>query len=844
MEFGILGPLEVTSDGRSLDLGGAKQRSLLAVLLLNANEVVSHDRLIDALWEDQPPESAQKALQVYVSGLRKAIGRDRLQTKAPGYLLRVHAGELDLGRFSALQREGRPAEALSLWRGPPLSDFAYQRFAQAEIGRLEELRLACLEEWVEQRLQARPGGELVGELEALVSEQPLRERLRAQLMLALYRSGRQAEALAAFQEARRALVDELGIEPGRELRELHQAILNQDPTLDLPLPEPAVESDRHRDSPSAEPPREPAREVRKTVTALAVAVDVSSADERPVDPEALRRVTTRAFGVVRDAVERHGGVLETPAGNAVTAVFGLPAVHEDDAARAARAAEEARELLAAISSELPAGRILEVRFRIGISTGEVLAGGGREAPLGAVGEPLTRASALAQAARAGEIAVDDATRRRLRETPRRVSPMIGRERERRRLRDAFDQAVGDGCCQLFTVLGAAGVGKSRLVEEFLAEVGGAARVVRGRCLPYGDGITYWPVLEAVKDGVGLADADSPAEAREKLLRAVDGEPAADTIAQRLSEVLGLADTATPVEEVFAAVQTLFVTLARVGPLVVVFDDVHWGEPTFLELVEYLAERTRDVPLLLVCLARPELFDSRPAWAGGKLNATTALLEPLSDDQSLQLVGNLAGASALDAGARGRIVAAAEGNPLFVEEMLALALEEDGSTDELVVPPTIQALLAARLDRLPDDERAALDRAAVQGKVFYADAVAALAPLAAAVSSCLGALVRKELIRPERPSFGGDTYRFRHLLIRDAAYDSIPKEARADLHERFARWLEEAAGERAAEYEEIVGYHLEQGFRYRQELGQVDDSARRLAGEAADRLGAAGRRAFV
>ena len=232
MEFRILGPLEVLSDDQALDLGGSKQRALLAVLLLEANNVVSTDRLIDALWEDEPPETAVKALQVHVSGLRKLVGRDRLQTRAPGYVLRVEADELDLTRFLELQEQGRPAEALALWRGPPLSDFGYRRFARSETVRLDDLRLACLEERIEQDLRAGRHGEVTGELEGLVAEHPLRERLRGQLMLALYRCGRQAEALDAYQDARRALVDELGIEPSRELRELHQRILNQDPALE------------------------------------------------------------------------------------------------------------------------------------------------------------------------------------------------------------------------------------------------------------------------------------------------------------------------------------------------------------------------------------------------------------------------------------------------------------------------------------------------------------------------------------------------------------------------------------------------------------------------------------
>jgi DNA-binding SARP family transcriptional activator/tetratricopeptide (TPR) repeat protein len=233
MEFRILGPLEVLADGQPLDLGGQKHRVLLALLLLEANRVVSRDRLIDALWEEEPPATAVKALQVYISQLRKQLGKERLQTKAPGYVLRVDPDELDLARFRRLHEEGALGEALSLWRGPPLADFGYQRFAQAEIARLEELRVICLEERIEQDLARGRHAELVGELEALVKEHPLRERLRGQLMLCLYRSGRQAEALEVYRAARSALVEELGIEPGRELRELHQGILRQDPGLDL-----------------------------------------------------------------------------------------------------------------------------------------------------------------------------------------------------------------------------------------------------------------------------------------------------------------------------------------------------------------------------------------------------------------------------------------------------------------------------------------------------------------------------------------------------------------------------------------------------------------------------------
>jgi DNA-binding SARP family transcriptional activator len=822
MEFRILGPLEVSSDGGLLDLGGAKQRALLAILLLDANRVVSKDSLIDALWEDDPPETAQKALQVHVSGLRKVLGKERLVTRQPGYLLRVEEDEFDLTRFQRLREEGKPADALALWRGQPLSDFSVRRFARSDIARLEDVRLACLEERIDQDLRAGRHAELTGELDGLAKEYPLRERLRALSMLALYRSGRQAEALAAYQEARGALVEELGIEPGKPLRDLHQAVLNQDAALDLPPQE-----ERPREPEDAAVPRDadpaPAtlvREVRKTVTVLFVGVGISSSEGQTVDPEALRRVTSRALDGVRGAVECHGGMFETVTGNSVTSVFGLPIVHEDDALRAVRAAVEVRNRLSTLSADVEA-TMLELDFRIAISTGEVVAGG-EAASIGTIGEPLTRSSTLAQAAARGTILVDDPTRRLARDavvaepardawriielqsavalsSGRSASPMVGRNRERRRLRDTFDQAVGDGSCQLFTVLGLAGVGKSRLVHEFLVEIAGQALVARGRCLPYGEGITYWPLLEAIKDAVGLEDLDSPDEARATLEAALAGEADAEEIALRISETIGLVEAATGVEESYAAVRALFEASARRQPVVLVFDDIHWGEPIFLDLVEHLAEWARHVPLLLICLARPDLLDVRAGWGGGKLNATSILLEPLSEAESIELIDNLAG-GALEERTRQRLVEACEGNPLFVEEMLALALEDGAPADELVVPATIQSLLAARLDRLGDDERTVVDVAAVQGKVFYEEAVTALLPsrLSAEASVRLGSLLHKELIRPDRPSLGGRAYRFRHLLIRDAAYESMPKEVRSDVHQRFGRWLERAAGERAAE----------------------------------------------
>jgi DNA-binding SARP family transcriptional activator/tetratricopeptide (TPR) repeat protein len=867
MEFRILGPLEVLDDGRPIDVGAAKQRALLAVLLLNANRVVASDQLIEALWGERAPGTAQKALQVYVSQLRKALGRDRILTRAPGYELRVELGELDLERFESLVAEGQLVEALRLSRGKPLADFTYEPFAQTDIARLEELVLSCLERRIDGDLAAGRHASLVGELEALVKEHPLRERLRAQLMLALYRSGRQAEALATYQQCRNLLSDELGLEPGAELKRLQRAILAQDASLALPEEPPAVEPTTSPDDEAlTSQARIGTRASRKTVTVFAC--DVTAAGS-PLDPEALQQMTLLGFEELQPVLERHGATVDRSVGGAVTAIFGIPAVHEDDALRAARAAIEIRDRIARLRDELESRWGAWLELRGGISTGEVVVGGGGNGPQ-ATGEPMQLALRLQQSAPPQELRMDTRTYRLVRDAVRVESrdelillldvlevpaghgsrfdsPMVGRERERRRLEDAFEQAVVGHSCQLFTILGAAGVGKSRLVQEFVNDQAGRALIARGRCLPYGEGITYWPVLEAVRDAAGLEDTDSTEESLSKLtIGLAEGEEAA-LAAQRVAEVIGLSDELSGTEESFWGVRTFFEALARGRPLVIVFDDIHWGEATFLDLVDYISDWSRDASILLICVARPELLDQRPQWGGGKLNATSVLLEPLSEAESGQLVHNLAGTVELDESSRTRIVEAAEGNPLFVEEMLALLLESGGDGAAFELPPTIQALLAARLDRLPDDERAVIEAGAVEGKVFHESVVAeATGTTVADVQRALRALGRRELIRPEpSPLFSGErAHRFRHLLIRDAAYDSIPKEARTVLHERFADWLEQRSGARALEFEEILGYHLEQAFRYRSELGRVDETALDLALRAGRRLGVAGRRALA
>jgi len=574
------------------------------------------------------------------------------------------------------------------------------------------------------------------------------------------------------------------------------------------------------------------REQRKVVSVLFCDVTGSTALGESNDPEALRSLLARYFERMKSIVEAHGGTVEKFIGDAVMAIFGVPQLHEDDALRAVRAAVEMREALPSLG----------IQARIGVNTGEVVTGTAERL---ATGDAVNVAARLEQAAQPGEALIGERTFQLVRElveaqpvaplslrgkaepvaayrlvsitgTPERRHdvPMVGRATELRRLRDAYAQAVLDSSCQLFTVLGAAGVGKSRLVHEFVD--GTDASVARGHCLSYGEGISYFPVTEVLKQ---LPEVDLDRAAR-----------------QALSSLLGENAVATSSDEIAWAFRKLLEAIAREKPLIVVFDDLHWGADTFLDLVEHVADLSRGVPLLLMCMARPELLDRRAAWGGGKLNATTILLEPLSGEETDALLDELGG---VEAGLRWRIREAAEGNPLYVEEMLALLRES--RPGEVVVPPSIQALLAARLDQLDSGERGVLERGAVEGRVFHRGAVQALAPEAEHLTSLLAALVRKELLRPDEPQVQGeDAFRFRHLLIRDAAYEALPKANRADLHERLAKWLREHGAD-LSELDEIVGYHLEQAIRYRRELGQDIPDA--LASGTRDHLHAAGRRAW-
>jgi class 3 adenylate cyclase len=629
-------------------------------------------------------------------------------------------------------------------------------------------------------------------------------------------------------------------------------------------------------------PTHPSREVRKTVTILFADVTESTALGERLDPESLRTVMGRYFGAMKQVVERHGGTVEKFIGDAVMAVFGIPTLHEDDALRAVRAAAEMREALASLNTELLAQRGVTIATRTGVNTGEVVAGDPSAGQTLVTGDPVNTAARLEQAARAGEILLGEPTYRLVRDAvavehvmpvnayrllsvtagagahARRLdAPLVGRDDELARLAQAFRQAVKDRSCSLFTLLGAAGVGKSRLVAEFLAALSTEALVLKGHCVPYGEGITYWPLAEVVRAAAGIEESDTAEDAQAKLRSLLEGERDADIMARRIASAIGLSVESAPSEEIFRAVRKLLQHLARQRPLVVLWEDIHWAEPTFLDLIEHIADLSRDAPLLVLCPARPELLDRRPGWGGGKLNATTVLLEPLAPEATERLLEGLPGGLALPPDLRRRILDAAEGNPLYIEEMLGMLLEEGslaerdgewravGNLATMRVPPSIQALLAARLDQLGPDERAIAEHASVVGRVFEESAVRELAPepLRPRIARGLMALMRKELVRPERSeASAGDAFKFRHILIRDAAYEGLPKAERAELHERLAAWLERVAGDRAVEYAEVIAHHVEQAYRYRIELGETGDTVARLQQRAGDVLASAGRRA--
>src|SRR5438093_1506785 len=724
MNFGILGATEVRDEARRVELPTGRARSLLALLVLHVGEPVAAERIIDELWGEDPPRTAGTVVQGLISRLRRSLepGRAKagpsaiLKTAGTGYCLAVAPESVDANRFKGLldrargaraeQRSELLADALSMWRGPALADFRYEPFAQRAIAALEELKVQAIEDRIEAELSLRRGGDLVAELEEVIAANPFRERLRGFVMLALHRAGRRADALEAYRKTRSLFAEELGLEPGPALRQLEAAIFREDPGLELM---PAIRArEQPLTAPSAWLPRE-----RRTVAV--VAVDATPTADPASDPEAIGRHGAHAARVASDALERHGARVERLLGDMLMAFFGFPLAHEDDALRAVRAALDARTAIYALDADPSFGKGVRSRMRAGIEVGEIVVAG----PAGALddvvrGPVLTVSGRLLQMAEDGDVVVGAAVARLLKGSlilkqverltsdgtrafrvlevvagasgvPRALTAtMFGRDEELTRIRSAFRHGLRSGSPVRLLLLGDAGIGKSRLAKELAASTRGEANVITLRCPADGEG-AFAPVRQAMVEAAGLHGW----RALHDMLAGEDHGPAP---LNQIAEAMNLQAEPASASALSPAIRRLFEVIADERPLIVVFEDLHWAEPTFLDLIDLL-EREAAGRMFLLCIARSDLLENRPEWK----RLDTLQLRPLSSGDLESLVVERAGSITSDI--RRQIVKASQGNPLFAEQLLA-ALDDD----TYVVPGSLRALLTMHLDRLGPRER--------------------------------------------------------------------------------------------------------------------------------------------
>ena len=646
---------------------------------------------------------------------------------------------------------------------------------------------------------------------------------------------------------------------------------------------------------------EPVRQTRRTVTVLFCDITGSTALGEQLDPESLRQVMSRYFSCMQAAVLRHGGTVEKFIGDAVMAVFGIPVIHEDDAARAVRAAVDMRAGLAQLNNELESRWGVTLQTRTGVNTGEVITGDPASRQTMVTGDTVNVAARLEQAAGPGEILMGPATYELVRDVvtaepagsftlrgkqapvfPLRLlgatshslprvrrhdAPLVGRDSERALLRLAAERVARDKTCHLVTVLGAAGIGKTRLVTEVIGDLGENWTVLASRCLPYGEGASYRPIAHVLRQAAGIGDDDSLAVAFSKVGTLPPENHHAATMAARAAQLMGLDSTAGPAQEYVWAVRKLLEHLAVGRAVALVIDDVHWAEPSLLELLEHIIDWSRDAAILLVTVARTELLELRPHWGGGKINATSIMLSPLPREESDALVRALVGGALVGGGLIGDLPDAeipgevtqaisrtAGGNPLFTEELVRMLVDDgrlrqvdDGwsalALNDVAIPPTVQALLAARIDQLSPAEQNLLQAASVVGEEFTRTAVEALVTVdgPSGAAQTVEELVRKDVLRQASPYSGAEpAFNFRHLLFRDAVYDSMPKGVRAELHQRFADWLEHTEKTRPHETDQLVAWHLEQACKHRLALGLRDDTSLALQRRAGELLASGGR----
>lgn len=882
MEFRILGTLEVVDDaGAVVDLPVGRARALLAVLVVQAGQVVATDRLVTDLWGEDPPATARTGLHVLVSRLRSCLEPDRepheqprlLVTRSSGYMLDVDDDQVDARRFEELvaAADGLPPagqasglrQALALWRGPPLSDVADQPFARPTIVALQAARLRALERRVGADLALGRQAALVGELEGLVAQHPHREALVGHLMVALARTGRASEAVAVYEQAREQLRDGLDVEPGvalqrlaRDLRTGRRTVATDvgstDPGAPGSIPRPLDHAVGHP--------------VRKFVTIACV--DLATGQDGALDPEARWRVVRRRVTLAREVLERRRGRVQGVLGDVLVAMFGIPTIHEDDAEQAVLAATELRDAIHDLDTDpgaAPVATATAAHVRIGVSTGEVVVGD--VLAVGASGDVVSRAVRLQELADAGDVLVDAGTRELAAQRVdlvrfdlpeavdasmsawrvvaphapgdhHRESTFVGRTRELDRLQVALAGVRRRHEAAGLLVVGEAGIGKTRLATEFAERVDDDVRVLVARCRARAVGQTFGPLRELLVAASGSDEASGPA----RLVAELAEPPAAAAVARAVG--LPLPDGVDPAP-LPPSVGGLFESLASRVPLLVVSDDVHWGQSTFLDLLDYLGEHVA-APVLFVALARPEFLDRRPDWATGGDGWATMMLDPLDGTDTLALATDVLARRLATVEGVERVVSAAGGNPLFLEQLLATF---EPGVGEVTVPPSLQALLAARVDQLPDGDRQVLRAAAVVGEdVPDAALRAVLQDSGPAPRKALRRLVERRLVRPWRQRGRVIGHRFVHALVRDAAYASITHEERANQHERLATWTAESASPFAGfgaadDRDASTGHHLERAATERRLAGIDDEHAAELARRAGERLAAAGRRAW-
>jgi DNA-binding SARP family transcriptional activator len=840
LDVRLLGPIEVRRAGRPVDVPGGRARSLLTILALQVGQAIPVERLMDTLWGDEVPATAKTVLQGFVSKLRKTLGATALETVGNSYRLAVPRSAIDANRFHDLVKAARDLDgdermasldqALDLWRGPALSDVAYEPFAQAAIAALEEHRLAAREALIDAQLDTGMRGELVPQLEDLIADNPYRERLREQLVLALYRAGRQADALEAYRQARHTLIEELGVEPGPELRTLHERILNQDPALDAPAPSATRRAETSTWFPSE----------RRTVTVVFVDVTPTDAD---IDPEAGEIIAAESLARVTEALRSKGARIEESVSGVLMGWFGLPSAHDDDPLRAVLAADEARQRVLA----LPGPR----DFRAGLETGEVVSGvtDSREAS----GPVVSVAARLQQGAQPGEVLIGPQAMKvvrgavvvaRARELAHPtawrlvdVDPgaklisgdlhaqMVGREAELTRLRTSFGRTVRRGTPHRMTVLGEAGIGKSRLSRAFGDSIGGRARTITAACVDAGSGRAFGLLRDLLVQAGGGSDWESVVDLLDRAAAGLGG---------RLAGVLGLGDLKGPPQQFFGDLRRAFELLSAVQPLAVIVDDMHWAESTLLDLFDYLSDSLTG-PVFFLFLARPELVELRAEWSAGGDRRDLLYLDPLGADAIAQVVRNHASVD-LPPADEHRIIETAQGNPLFAEQLLAAFANAE--TD--VIPASLRGLLATRIDRLGPGERDLLRAAAVAGDHLSIEALEVLAPDAARpfLAGNMESLARRRLLR----HIGQKGVEFPHGLIGDAAYQSVTRRDRVRLHLAFAEWLEDTGGAPSDELDAVIGHHLEQAVVNQRRIGLASDAA--LEARAGTRLASAGSRAYT